>query len=465
MENPSAPLSLGEKISYGLGDTASNLYFKFFEVFLVYYYTDIFGLNPAAMGTMFLVANLWDAVNDPLMGAIADRTNTRKGKYRPYLLWFAIPYGLTGWLIFANFGFLTDPGMKLAYAYATFILFKMVYTAINVPYSAMMGVISPDAEDRQELGRFRFLGAFGGGFLVFLSVRPLVEFLGKGDESFGFQLTMGIFGVLSVICFFICYKMTKERVIPQVNEGTVGLGEDLGLLCKNTPWVIMFIAGILTLTNVVLRGSVTIHYCEYHLGWGSDKVLWWMDITTLFLSSGTLGFIAGCYMTKWVLSRFTKKNALITLTLLNAVGIFTFFIVPPEATMTLFALNLICNLVAGPTPAIVWAIYTDVADYGEWRFGRRATGLVFSAAQFAQKMGITIAGSAAGYLLAGFGYIANQEQTPEALLGIRIIFCILPGVLALANGIILIFYPLSQAQTQTIQAELAVTRARNDSSP
>lgn len=461
MEKSGASLSLGEKIAYGLGDTASNLYFKFFEVFLVYYYTDIFGLNPAAMGTMFLVANLWDAVNDPMMGAIADRTQTRQGKYRPYLLWFAIPYGLTGWLIFANFNFLEGPGMKLVYAYATFILFKMIYTAINVPYSAMMGVISPHAEDRQELGRFRFLGAFGGGFLIFLSVRPLVEFLGKGDESLGFQLTMGLFGVISVLCFYICYKATKERVAPQKNQEGVTLREDLGFLCKNTPWLIMFIAGILTLTNVVLRGSVTIHYCEYYLGWGSEKILWWMDMTTLFLSSGTLAFIAGCYMTKWVLSRFTKKNALLTLTIINALGIFAFFIVPPEAITILFVLNLFCSFVAGPTPAIVWALYTDVADYGEWKYGRRATGLVFSAAQFAQKMGITIAGSTAGYLLAGSGYVANQEQTPEALMGIRIIFCILPGALALANGILLLFYPLSQEQTETIQAELSVSRGNH----
>ena len=452
-------LSTGEKIGYGLGDTASNLYFKFFEVFLVYYYTDIFGLNPAAMGTMFLVANLWDAINDPLMGAIADRTNTKNGKYRPYLLWFAIPYGLTGWLIFANFEFLNDPSLKLIYAYATFILFKMVYTAINVPYSAMMGVISADAEDRQELGRFRFLGAFGGGFLIFLTVRPLVELLGKEDEALGFQLTMGLFGIISILCFYICYKTTRERITAQNDANKVTIKEDLLFLIKNKPWIIMFVAGILTLTNVVLRGSVTIHYCEYYLGWGSQKVFLWMDITTLFLSTGTIAFIAGCYMTKMVLSHFTKKFALTALTIINAIGIFIFFIVPPEATTTLFTLNLFCSFIAGPTPAIVWALYTDVADYGEWKYGRRATGLVFSAAQFAQKMGITIAGSSAGFLLARYGYIANQEQTDEALLGIRIIFCILPGALALANGLLLLFYPLSQKQTEEIQAELAVTRA------
>ncbi len=460
MNNINAPiLGLKEKIGYGLGDTASNLYFKFFEVFLVYYYTDIFGLNPAVMGTMFLVANLWDAVNDPIMGAIADRTNTLNGKYRPYLLWFAIPYGLSGWLIFANFEFLSDPTLKIVYAYVTFIIFKMIYTAINVPYSAMMGVISPNAEDRQELGRFRFLGAFGGGFLIFLTVRPLVEALGGGNESLGFQLTMGLFGILSIFCFFICYKATKERVEPQSNNSKVSVIKDLGFLSKNTPWLIMFIAGILTLTNVVLRGAVTIHYCEYYLGWSNEKVLWWMDMTTLFLSSGTLAFIGGCYLTKWVLDRYTKKNSLIFLTTLNALGIFVFFLVPIEAVKTIFLLNLFCSFVAGPTPAIVWALYTDVADYGEWKFGRRATGLVFSAAQFAQKMGITIAGAASGYLLSYYGYIANQEQTPDALMGLRIIFCILPGALALANGLLLCFYPLSQKQTEEMQSELAVIRA------
>ena len=270
---------------------------------------------------------------------------------------------------------------------------------------------------------------------------------------------MGLFGIISILCFYICYKTTRERITAQNDANKVTIKEDLLFLIKNKPWIIMFVAGILTLTNVVLRGSVTIHYCEYYLGWGSQKVFLWMDITTLFLSTGTIAFIAGCYMTKMVLSHFTKKFALTALTIINAIGIFIFFIVPPEATTTLFTLNLFCSFIAGPTPAIVWALYTDVADYGEWKYGRRATGLVFSAAQFAQKMGITIAGSSAGFLLARYGYIANQEQTDEALLGIRIIFCILPGALALANGLLLLFYPLSQKQTEEIQAELAVTRA------
>ena len=223
----------------------------------------------------------------------------------------------------------------------------------------------------------------------------------------------------------------------------------------------MFIAGILTLTNVVLRGSVTIHYFKYYLGFGDEKVFLWMDKTTLFLTVGTLAFIIGCYLTKIVLKHFTKKNSLIVLTTINSLFIFYFFFIPAEAVTQLFIINILANIVAGPTPAIVWALYTDVADYGEWKFGRRATGLVFSAAQFAQKMGITIAGAASGYLLTYFGYVANQEQSSEALMGIRIMFCILPGILALANGIILLWFPLTEKQTQKIQADLQLSRSSN----
>ncbi|MGD8415253.1 MAG: MFS transporter, partial [Candidatus Latescibacterota bacterium] len=192
-------LGVPEKVGYALGDTASNLYFQFFNLFLFYYYTDVFGLNPAAIGTMYLIANFWDAVNDPMMGAIADRVQTKRGKYRPFLLWFAVPYGVLGYAIFANPS-LGEAG-KLVYAYSTFILFKMIYTAINVPYSALMGVISPREDDRVALSTYRFVGAFGGGFLVSLMVRPLVKLFGGGNELVGFQATMAVFGVASVIMF------------------------------------------------------------------------------------------------------------------------------------------------------------------------------------------------------------------------------------------------------------------------
>lgn len=455
-----------EKAGYGLGDTASNLYFQFFNLFLFYYYTDVIGLNPASIGTMYLVANLWDAVNDPMMGALADRVQTARGKYRPFLLWFALPYGILGYAIFAN-PELGELG-KLAYAYTTFILFKMVYTAINVPYSAMMGVISADASDRMSLSTFRFVGAFGGGFIVSLMVRPLVKLFGGDDEVLGFQMTMALFGVFSVILFLITYAVTRERVVPQIDQ-SISVTDDLKLLARNLPWLIMIGAAICTLANVAVRGAVTVHYFKYYIG-ASDVAIFTLgnpasafflefDATTIFMSSGMLAFIAGVCFSGVIGRRFGRRNALIGLTFLNAASIVSFFFIPPEATVLMFTVNCFANLAAGPTPALVWALYTDVADYGEWKFGRRATGLVFSAAMFAQKLGLTIGGAASGWLLSGVGFVANQQQSPDALLGIRVMFCIIPGVLAALNGFILLFYPLDEAATAKMQAELQQRRA------
>lgn len=458
-------IGLIEKVGYGLGDTASNLYFQFFNLFLFYYYTDVYGLDPAAIGTMYLFANFWDAVNDPVMGALADRVNSPFGRYRPFLLWFAVPYGLTGYLIFSapevsEFG-------KLAFAYVTFIGFKMVYTAINVPYSAMMGVITDDADDRVALSTARFLGAFGGGFIVSLMVRPLVRLFGGGNELQGFQWTMAVFGVASVAMFLVTFFTTKERLEP-IPEN-VDLKTDLGYLVRNRPWLVMIVAAVCTLAAVAVRGAVTVHYFKYVVG-ADDSAIFTLgtegsafflefDTTTVFLSSGMLAFIAGVSLTTVVSKLMGKRNGLIALTLVNSVTVFSFFFIPSDAWELMMVVNLLGNLLAGPTPALVWALYTDVSDYGEWRFGRRATGLVFSAAMFAQKMGLTFGGAIPGYLLGAFGFVPNQDQSAESLLGIRIMFSLLPGALALMNGIVLFFYPLSEAQTEEMQAELAERRS------
>ena len=317
------------------------------------------------------------------------------------------------------------------------------------------------------LSTYRFLGAFGGGFVVSLLVRPLVRLFGGEDELLGFQVTMAVFGLASVLMFLVTYATTRERVEPQ-REQRVSVLQDLGLLCRNRPWLIMIGAAICTLSNVAVRGAVTVHYFKYYVGNSDDTILSLgrtgtpfvldFDTTTLFLSSGMIAFITGVAFTGTVGRAFGKRNALVILTLANALAIFGFFWIPPDALVLMFVVNLLGNLLAGPTPALVWALYTDVADYGEWKFGRRATGLVFSAAMFAQKMGLTIGGAASGWLLGGFGFVANQEQTPEALLGIRVMFCLIPGALALANVVILMFYPLDTARTERMHRELRELR-------
>lgn len=458
--NTSAKLSFKEKLGYGLGDTASNIFFQFVNIFLLYYYTDVFGLSPAAVGTLFVVTRFWDAINDPLMGAVADRTNTRWGKYRPYMLWMAVPFGLFGYLAFANPDF-SQTG-KLIYAYVTYVGLMMAYTAINVPYSALMGVMTPSSEERTSLSSFRFVGAFSGTLLISLSVRPLVRLLGGGDEALGFKLTMALLSIIAVLLFIITFCTTKERVKPLVNKEGTSLAKDIQFLFKNRPWVIMVIAAILTLSNVAVRAAVTNHFFKYYVGDSGESILWFLDRTSLMLSSGALAFIVGIFFTGMLSKRFGKRNALMGLTLLNGLTLVAFYFIPAQAYGTMLVINALGNFLAGPTPALVWSIYTDVADYGEWKFKRRTTGLVFSAAMFAQKMGLTIGGGVAGWMLSGFGFVANEQQSDSAMLGIRLMFSILPGILAIANGVILLWYPLTDDNVAEIQAELSKIREADE---
>lgn len=427
-------LPFREKLGYSFGDTASNIFFQFVNIFLLYYYTDVFGISPGHVGTLFLVARVWDAFSDPLMGAIADRTRTRWGTYRPYLLWMAVPFGALGYLAFAN----PDLGetSRIIYAYVTYIGLMMAYTAINVPYSALMGVMTPTSSERTSLSTFRFVGAFSGGLIVSLGVRPLVKLLGGENEALGFKLTMAIFATVAIVMFFLTFAMTRERVKPQL--GTSRIRDDIKILLKNKPWVIMVVAAILTLSSAAVRWTITPHYFKYYVGDDGSQFWWFLDKTTFVLTTGSLAFIVGCLFTGFVSRKLGKRNALMGLTLLNGALILAFYFLPPQAFTAMVILNVIGNLVAGPIPALVWSIYTDVADYGEWKFGRRTSGLAFSAAMFAQKLGITIGGSICGWTLGGLGFIANTQQSPEVLEGIRITFSILPGVLVIANGIVLI---------------------------
>jgi GPH family glycoside/pentoside/hexuronide:cation symporter len=254
MTTDAGPLKFKEKLGYGLGDTASNFFFQTFNIFLLYYYTDVFGLAPAAVGTMFLVTKIVDAISDPVMGLVADRTNSRWGKFRPYIFWAAIPYGLFGYAVFLSPD-LSETG-KLVYAYATYTLMMLAYTAINVPYSALMGVISPSSMERTKVAAFRFICAFSAGWLIATFVTPLKNILGGGDEATGFRLTMMIFAVVSILLFWICFATTKERVHPE--EGSSDIRSDLRALLHNGPWIALFFSAIFALTNVAMRAGATI---------------------------------------------------------------------------------------------------------------------------------------------------------------------------------------------------------------
>jgi len=453
----SAKLPVMEKIGYGLGDAASNIFFQTVNMFLLFYYTDVFGISPAVAGTLFILARFWDALIDPFLGALADRTRTRWGSYRPYLLWLAVPFGLIGYAAFANPD-LSD-NAKVVYAYVTYFLLMTAYAAINVPYSALMGVMTPSSRERTSLSMYRFVGAFGGQLLIGLGVIPLVRILGDGDKAHGFKVTMAIFSVLAVVLFIMTFLMTRERIKPHHEKPD--FKKDFGSLMQNKPWVIMVVAGLLTLSGAAVRWAVTPHFFKYFAGYDDKPLFLFLDHTSLFLTIGGIAFLAAMPFTPWLVRRFGKKNSLMVLTLANAVMLLGFFFVPRDAYWTMVAVNAVASFLAGPTPALVWAIYTDVADYGEWKFGRRTTGLAFATAIFSQKVGMSIGGGLAGWLLGVYGFKADVVQSEETLSGLRILFSILPGIFAVANGVVLIWYSLSDAQVATIEAELAERRGED----
>lgn len=451
MSTPNDRLSFREKLAYGLGDTASNFFFQTFNIFLAYYYTDVVAIkNTVAVGTLLGTMPILVAALNPVIGVLADRTSSRWGKFRPWILWGAVPYGLLGYMMFLNPDF--TPDGKLVFAYVTYTLMLIAYAAINTPYSALMGVMSTSSEDRTSLSAYRFSCAFLGALLIGWLVPWLKDFLAgvSGSPAAGFRNTMAIFSVLSVVMFFYTFFNTRERVLPPADQDN-SLGQDLRVLFRNAPWLVLFFAGFLTLANTGLRSGSGIYYFKYVIGHEA-----WLGTFNLF---GFLAFIGGALSTKLFTRYASRRKLMIGLTILNALTMASFYVVDPHNLPLLYALNIFGSFVAGPTPAIVWSMYADTADYGEWKFSRRTTGLVFSATVFIQKVGLAIGSAMIGWLLAYYGYVANAAQTPRALHGITLLFSVLPAAFALLSGFAIFFYPLDEPQVKLMEGELAARKA------
>jgi GPH family glycoside/pentoside/hexuronide:cation symporter len=445
-----------EYIGYALGDTASNLFFKTFSIFLTYYYVDVWGIPNNALLWIMPVVGLIGAFTDPIMGLLADRTNTRWGKFRPYILYGAIPYGICGYLMFAG-PELSETG-KIVYAFITYALMLTCYSVINVPYSSLLGVVSPSSRTRAVASSFRFMGAFAGGLLISLFVRPLVKYLGGSDEMRGFHWTMAIFAVASVIMFWMTFATTRERVTPPPQQKT-NVREELGELVRNWPWVMLLIASILSTAFIALQAGSTIFFFKYIVGADRTPIFLGLDRTTIFLSTGMLAQVVGTMVLGFMARRVDKKYAAAGLCAVTGLCFMTFYFVPRDRFDLLVTVNVIGFLCMGPTSALTWALYGDVADYGEWKFGRRSTGLVFSASLFAIKTGNLVGGFLLPLFLASFGYVKNAEQTPKALLGIALAFSLVPGFIALLKAAALLIYPLNQKRVSQIELELAARRS------
>lgn len=446
-------ISIKEKIGYGLGDTASNLVWATLMSFIMYFYTDVFGITAAAVGTMFLFARSFDGITDFVTGAIADRTNSRWGKFRPYLLWMCLPLAVITVLTFTVPDF--DPTGKLVYAWVTYNLLMLAYTAINIPYSALSGVMTDDPLDRTSLNSYRMVLAQCGGFIVNGATLPLVAYFGQGNEALGFQLTTALFGLLIVTFFLVTFATTRERIQPEPEQKTT-LKEDLGTLFKNRHWVIMFAAGMLDLTFIIVRAATLVYYCKYYLNFDEGR-------TTTFLLIGNIGFIAGAIATRFLVRAVGKKSGLIIAHVILAVSAAATFWVPPGQFGLIMAMQVLHAIGGGFNATLYWAMIADTADFSEGKFKVRTTGIVFSATTCSQKIGMGIGGAITGYLLTNFGYIAGATQTAGANHGILLLVSLIPAAGFAFVAILFLGYGLNENVCKTVREDLAQRRLRKNS--
>jgi len=441
-------LSLKEKVGYSLGDTASHFVWDMVGFWILIFYTDTFGISAAAAGTIMLIARFWDMVSDPIMGVIADRTKTKWGKFRPYILWMALPYSVLAVLAFTT----PDLGStgKIIYAGVTYFLLMTVFTAINLPYSSLGAVMTGDSYERAGLNSYRFIFAFVGQFIVSGTALSLALYFGKGDSAKGYQYTLILFSVISFIMFMITFKTTKERVQPPKAQKE-SLKEDFKNLFKNRPWVILFFVGIISFIMFAMQNLSIAYYFKYYIGREEN--------VQLFNVIGTVALIVAIPFSKPLAKRFGNRNVFVASSLIS--GFFFILLYLPGVTdlKLIYTFNILAKMAYAPAVPLLWTMLGDTADYSEWKTGRRSTGLTFSAATFAQKAGWGIGGALAGWLLAIFKFEPNVEQTASAITGIKLMISVFPGVLYMSCAILLYFYTIDHKTCKMMQADLEARRA------
>jgi len=489
-------LTFKEKVGYGFGDLASCLFWSTIMSQLLFFYTDVFGLTGRAAGIMFFVSRILDAVFDVVIGMTADRTKSRWGKFRPYLLWGAIPLAVSAVLTFTTPEF--GEAGKLIYAYLTFILFMFLYSTVNIPYTALLGVISGDPVDRTSASSFKFTGAYLGGFIVSATVLPLAAHFGHESVAKGWQMTMSIYGIAAIVFFFITFLSTRERIQPIAKEKT-SIKDDLKDLSKNAPWMLLFVVTILFILFVCIRMSVTTHYFKYYIGEQASPLLTqiynfllkyilnplyaifgsqatplldethkygYEVLTSIFNTLGQGISLVGVLLVPWFTKLVGRKSAVIILFVTALVCTGSFYFLSPANLTLIFILQLIGSITGGPISALLWVLYADTADYSEWKTGRRATGLVFSASIMSTKIGWAVGSMVAAFILDQTGFVANVVQNIDVQNGLKAMMSTIPvavGVVALI--ILTFFYKLDEPTMKKVKAELDLKRKESGDVP
>ncbi|NUQ80419.1 MAG: MFS transporter [Bacteroidetes bacterium] len=449
-------LSLREKIGYGFGDAASSMFWKLFSMYLMFFYTDIFGIDASVVGTMFLITRIWDAAFDPVVGILADRTQTRWGKFRPYILWVAVPFGIAGVLTFTTPGEMDVTG-KIIYAYVTYSIMMMIYSLINVPYASLLGVMSSDGKERTELSSYRMIFAFIGSIIALALVDPLVRFFTGGDTAqaaMGWQMTAGVFAVLAVVFFWLNFAWTKERVQP-ISDEKPRLREDLRDLGVNYPWWILLGSGISALIFNSIRDGAAIYYFKYYVG-DQSLISWYLVLGQAFN-------IVGILFVTPVSNKIGKKQTYLWAMVLATIFSISFYWIDGTNMTMILVFQALISMCAGSIFPLLWSMYADITDYSEWKTGRRATGLIFSSSSMSQKFGWTLGGALTGWLLAWYGFQANEVQSTEAQDGIKLMLSFFPAIGTVLSVVFILIYPLSEKKMEAITAELDARRAAGSS--
>ncbi len=483
-------VSVIEKIGYSLGDLSANLIFQTLMTFLAFFYTDVFKIPPAAASAVIFTGGMIGAFFNPVMGIIADRTHTRWGKFRPWILWTAIPFGIMALLAFSTPNF--SQGGKIVYAMITYIFLVIVYSANNLPYAALSGVMTGDMAERNSISSYRFLAVMIAQFIVQVLLLPLVLILGEGDKTIGFERTMGIFAITGIIFFIITFLTTRERIVPKPEQKS-SIKQDLGDLVKNKPWVAMLVLTIVVFITLSLRGGMMVYYFQNYLdeaalaaflnnigfnnfitglnnfftGMGLVGFQWPEDAPTsgfsLFNAGGIIFMIIGILFSKPLADKFGKRDVFGAGLLLATLCIFGFFFLNPNSIAMVFIFQILHGFFYGITIPLLWAMIADVADYSEWKNNRRATAIIFSAMIFGLKAGLSIGGALAAGILAIYSYDEQLvAQASHTIAGIKLSISIFPTITFMIAISCLFFYGINKKTETRIEKDLLARRATNE---
>ena len=469
-------VTLKEKVGYGFGDMASSMFWKIFGMYSLFFYTDVFGISAAAAGTMFLVARLWDSFFDLFVGIMADRTKTRWGKYRPYILWFAIPFTIMGIITF----FVPDLGQsgKLIYAYITYSLMMIVYSLINVPYASLLGVMSTDPNERNILSSYRMSFAFIGSFITFMLLQPLIDMYAKAFDSkdveqihntveasvstspIGWTLGVATIGVLCTVLFFVCFKWTRERVEPVNVEEDVSVKHDLKNLFKNAPWWILVGTGLAALLFNAVRDGVAIYYFRDYVQVAYRMPFTGWDIATIYFLIGQAANLVGVVCAPAISTKYGKKKTYMIAMGLAAILSVAFFFIPNQLGWIL-VLQILISVCAGYVLPLLWSMFADIVDYQELKTNRRTSGLIFSSSSMSQKLGWALGAALTGWILFIFKYNPDiVQQSSETLFGEKMMISLIPAACCIIAFFGMMAYPLTEKKVQEVTEELE--RRRNE---